>query len=179
MSMPRIDARSRRATLGSFMSDPQKKATPMPNTFSVTVHHGAYLLLVARGAATLSDLRCLLELTATVTRNEHYRRVLVDMMSVEFVHGAGEDRGLGHQAARSLQHLSRVAFAVCRTFRQCSGAQIALQSGLDLQVFDSLPEASEWISHAGAGEARQMQESGRAVRRVMRFTSDPQRATGT
>jgi hypothetical protein len=122
----------------------------VPNTFSVTVHHGAYLLLVARGPATLSDLRKLLELTATVTQKEHYGRALVDMMSVEFVHGDTQDRELGDQAARTLQHLSRVAFAVCGTFRQDSGAQVARQSGLDLQVFDSLPEASEWISAPGA-----------------------------
>jgi hypothetical protein len=48
---------------------------------------GSYLLLLARGAGTLSDLRSLLELTATVTDNKHYGRALVDMMSVECVHG--------------------------------------------------------------------------------------------
>jgi hypothetical protein len=122
----------------------------MPDTFSLTVHRGSYLLLVASGVATLGDLRSLLELTATVTKKEHYGRALVDMMSVEFLHRDKEDRGLGHQAARSLQHLSRVAFAVCGTFRQESGAQIARQSGLDLQIFESLPEASEWISAARA-----------------------------
>jgi hypothetical protein len=68
------------------------------------------------------------------------------MMSVQFVHGDEEDRQLGHEAAKNLKHLARVSFAVCATFRQHSGADIARQSGLDLQIFDSLPEASEWIS---------------------------------
>jgi hypothetical protein len=148
MWMPRIGARTRRATLSGHASF--RTSHRMPDTFSLTVHHGSYLLIVARGAATLSDLRSLLELTATVTKSEHYGRALVDMMSVEFVHGDDEDRGLGLQAARSLQHLSRVAFAVCGTFRQDSGAQIARESGLDLQISDSLPEASEWISTTGA-----------------------------
>jgi hypothetical protein len=50
----------------------------------VTVHHGAYLLFVARGAATLGDLRYLLALTGAVVRGAQYRRALVDMMSVQF-----------------------------------------------------------------------------------------------
>jgi hypothetical protein len=40
-----------------------KEIAPIPDTFSVTVHHGAYLLVVASGAATMSDLRNVLRLT--------------------------------------------------------------------------------------------------------------------
>lgn len=131
---------------------------PMPDAFSITVHHGPYILLVAKGRANLADLHGLIELAATVTQEAHSSRALVDMMSVEFRHGDAEDRELGSHAARSLRHLSRVAFAVCSNFRQQSGARVAQDAGVELQTFDNLVHASEWIS-GGPFEAPKSRQS--------------------
>lgn len=118
----------------------------MSDEFAVTVHHGPYVLLVASGRASLVDLRGLIDLAADVTRQAQCTRALVDMMSVQYVHGDQDDRALGAHAAKALKHVSRIGVAVCHTFRQESGAQVARESGLELRTFDSLVDASEWIA---------------------------------
>jgi hypothetical protein len=113
--------------------------------FSVTVHHGPYLHLVATGGARLSDLLGLVDLAARVVKVEGDRRVLADLISIHVLFSDDEFRQLQLHAAKTLQQLERLAYTVPACYNEGKGDPPTLPDGVAVRSFTKLQDACDWI----------------------------------
>jgi hypothetical protein len=118
----------------------------MPSPFSLSVHHGPYLLLVATGDANLRDIAGLVDLAARIATEKGYRRVLADLISIEVRFSDEEYRQLQLSAVQTLSHLERMAYTVPACYAQGKGSPPALRGGVSVRTFSDLREACHWIT---------------------------------
>jgi hypothetical protein len=114
--------------------------------FSVSVHHGPYLLLVATGDARLTDLLELVELAGRLSRERGYRRVLADLISINVLFSDDDYRQLQLHAVKALFHLDRMAYTVPACYNTGKATPPALRGGVAVRTFTDLREASHWIA---------------------------------
>jgi hypothetical protein len=114
--------------------------------FSVTVHHGPFLLLVASGSAALSDLRGVVDLAAQLSRNPGYTRVLADLISIEVLFPDEDFRALQLYAAQTLHPLEKLAFTVPACYIRGKGSPPRQPGMAHLRAFTQLQEACEWMA---------------------------------
>jgi hypothetical protein len=114
--------------------------------FSVSVHHGPYLLLVATGDAALDDLIGLVDLAATLSREQEYRRVLADLISINLLFSDEEYRQLQLHAVKTLFRLDRMAYTVPACYATGKPTPPALRGGVAVRTFTDLREACHWIA---------------------------------
>ena len=114
--------------------------------YSLTVHHGPYLLLVGTGEAFVCDILGTLDMAAQVARHQNYTRVMFDLMSVEIDFSFADHTLIGMRAAEVLEGLERVATVVNADFQVGTSERAAQKQGLVLKTFSDLVKASEWLA---------------------------------
>jgi hypothetical protein len=114
--------------------------------FSVSVHHGPYLLLVATGDGTLQDLIGLVDLAQRLSREKGYTRVLADLISINVLFSEDEYRELQRHAVEALRHLHRMAYTVPACYATGKPTPPALRGGVAVRTFTDLREACHWIA---------------------------------
>jgi hypothetical protein len=114
--------------------------------FSVSVHHGPYLLLVATGDAALDDLVGLVDLAQRLSREKGYTRVLADLISIEVLFSEDDYRKLQLYAVEALRHLDRMAYTVPACYATGKPAPPALRGGVAVRTFSDLGQACQWIA---------------------------------
>jgi hypothetical protein len=114
--------------------------------FSVTVHHGTYLLLVATGDARLSDLLGLVDLAARIVKLEGHKRVLADLISITVLFSDDEFRELQIRAAKTLSGLQRLGYTVPACYNQGKGDPPAQANGVFVRSFSDLTQACTWMT---------------------------------
>jgi hypothetical protein len=133
-----------RARLGNGRA--VRREWPGMSPFSVSVHHGPYLLLVATGDATLDDLVRLVDLAQRLSREKGYTRVLADLISIEVLFSEDEYRELQRHAVEALRHLDRMAYTVPACYATGKPAPPALRGGVAVRTFSDLGQACQWIA---------------------------------
>lgn len=114
--------------------------------FSVSVHHGPYLLLVAIGDATLDDLLGLVDLADRLSREKGSSRVLADLISINVLFSDEEYRELQRHAVQVLSHLERMAYTVPACYATGKPSPPALRGGVAVRTFSDLGQACQWIA---------------------------------
>jgi hypothetical protein len=114
--------------------------------FSVSVHHGPYLLLVATGDGTLDDLMGLVDLAQRLSSEKGYRRVLADLISINVLFSEDEYRQLQRHAVEVLFHLDRMAYTVPACYATGKPSPPALHGGVAVRTFSDLGQACQWIA---------------------------------
>ena len=107
---------------------------------------GTVLLVKGQGHAGLSDLKGFADMIATICRDEHLDRVLVDLLHVAQELTFTEHLQLGVYIADSLRFVSRMATVVPAQARSGNSERAAQKSGLQIRTFTDLGEAREWIA---------------------------------
>lgn len=115
-------------------------------SFSLTIHHGPYLLLVATGEAKLSDLMGLVDLAARISRDDGDRRVLADLISIKVLFSDDDFRRLQVYAAKTLSHLERVAYTVPACYIRGKEAPPGEEAGIVVRSFSELRQACDWVT---------------------------------
>lgn len=113
--------------------------------FTVTVHHGPFLLVVATGDGTIFDVLGMIDLAAKVVQMQNYTRVLFDSTSVDVRMSADEAALAGQHLAGALRGLEKVASVVRARSAGKAGEQAALAAGLHIKTFTDLSAATEWL----------------------------------
>lgn len=113
--------------------------------FSVTVHHGTHLLIVADGEAKVHDVMAVIDLTARIAIEASYRRAVLDLRGVQQNFSFTEHMRIGMHAADALRELERVASVVSATQKVGVGERSAQKGGLALQAFTDIDAALAWI----------------------------------
>jgi hypothetical protein len=117
------------------------------STFSLSVHHGPYLLLVATGEADLNDIAGLVDLAASIASQKGYKRVLADLISIDVLFSDEEYRQLQLAAVHTLAHLERMAYTVPACYAQGKATPPAPpRGGVAVRTFSDLREACHWIT---------------------------------
>ena len=114
--------------------------------FSLTVHHGPYLLLVATGEAMVCDVLGMLDMAAQAAKHQKYTRAMFDLMAVKIDFSFSDHVMIGMRAAEVLKGMERVATVVNTDFRVGTSERAAQKDGLALQTFTDLTQASEWLA---------------------------------
>lgn len=116
--------------------------------FTVSVHHGPrYLIVAASGQAGLPELVGACNFAAEVARSRPVRRVMIDLLSVDPDLDDEGRRALGLHVAEQMRGFERVSVVIPSIFRTGLGENIARGAGLNLQIFASLDEASDWLEY--------------------------------
>ena len=119
---------------------------PGMSSFSVSIHHGPYLLLVATGDGTLEDLIGLVGLAQRLSREKGYTRVLADLISINVLFSDEEYRQLQRHAVGALSHLDRMAYTVPACYATGKPPPPALRGGVAVRTFSDLGQACQWIA---------------------------------
>lgn len=114
--------------------------------FSVSVHHGPYLLLVATGDGTLADLMGLVDLAQRLSREKGYTRVLADLISINVLFSDEEYRELQRHAVQVLFELERMAYTVPACYATGKPLPPAPRGGVAVRTFSDLGQACHWIA---------------------------------
>jgi hypothetical protein len=133
-----------RARLGNGRA--VRREWPGMSPFSVSVHHGPYLLLVATGDGTLDDLMGLVDLAQRLSSEKGYRRVLADLISINVLFSEDEYRQLQRHAVEVLFHLDRMAYTVPACYATGKPSPPALHGGVAVRTFSDLGQACQWIA---------------------------------
>jgi hypothetical protein len=107
--------------------------------------NGPLLVVKGQGHAGLPDLKGFADMIATICRDEHRDRVLVDLLHVTQELTFTEHLQLGVYIAESLRFLSKMATVVPVQARSGNSERAAQKSGLQIRTFTDLGEAREWI----------------------------------
>jgi hypothetical protein len=105
-----------------------------------------YYRVQVTGEPTFDQLVSLVHLLGVQSSGWKHDRVLVDLRQVEALYTPEEQFRMGEELALSLSHMQRIA-SVVPTHRVTRISERAAQrSGVQLQVFDSEPEAIAWLA---------------------------------
>ena len=115
-------------------------------SFSVTVHHGPFLLIVALGDGMIRDVLGMIDLAARVAQMQDYRRVLFDSTSVRFHLSEEEAELSGKHVAAALFGMEKVASVVRVRSVGKVGEKAARAGGLQIGTFMELKAATDWIA---------------------------------
>lgn len=116
--------------------------------FSITVHHGPPLLIVASGEAQVYDVMAVCDLTARIAREASCHRAVLDLRGVQQGFSFTDHMRIGMHAADALCDLERVASVVDARQKVGIGERSAQKAGLMLQAFTELDAALTWIKEA-------------------------------
>jgi hypothetical protein len=115
-------------------------------SLQVSVHRQEPGLLVeGLGHARLADLKGFIDMIATICREEHHQRVLVNLLGVQQELTFTEHLQLGVYVAERLGFLERMATVVPPAARSGNSERAAQKSGMHLRTFTQLEEAREWL----------------------------------
>src|SRR4051812_19376723 len=106
--------------------------------FSVTVHHGPFLLIVATGDGLFCDAMGMIDLGATIAQTRKYQRILFDSIAATFRISTDEAAQLGEHLAARLVAMQRVASVVQQRSPGGVGERAALGAGLNIRTFTDL-----------------------------------------
>lgn len=116
--------------------------------FTVSVHHGPrYLIVAASGQAGLPELVGACNFAAEVGRSRPIRRVMIDLLSVDPDLDDAGRRALALHVVEQMRGFDRVSVVMPGIFRTGLGENIVRDAGLNLQIFASLEEASNWLEY--------------------------------
>jgi hypothetical protein len=107
------------------------------------------LVITASGAAGLGELVGLAALTAEVAEHRGIRRVLLNLANVETGILFSERISFGVKAAGLFARLERSAVVLPPDYLDSPGAKAAQRSGLHVQTFLDLADATAWIDQPG------------------------------
>jgi hypothetical protein len=108
-------------------------------------HPPEFLLLEARGLATLADLCGVFGFVRAAATNQGQSRALMDLSAVEIHFAFTDHLVLGAQAASELNGLKRVASVVDPKFRVGTSEKVAQKMGLTFRTFVDRAEAETWL----------------------------------
>jgi hypothetical protein len=114
--------------------------------FSLSVHHGPYLLLVATGEARLSDLLGLVDLAKRIVEIEGHKRVLADLISITVQFSDDEFRQLQMYAAKTLSSLEQLAYTVPACYNKGKADPPITVNGVVVRSFSDLAHACAWMT---------------------------------
>jgi hypothetical protein len=112
--------------------------------FTVSVHHGPFLLVVATGEGLVGDVMGMIDFAAKVAAFQSCNRILFDTAGAEMTLTPEEATAAGAHAARKLSG-AQVAFVVAARPTGGAGEKAARAGGLQLSTFTSLKAATDWL----------------------------------
>jgi len=112
---------------------------------TVTAHHGPFLLMVGTGDADVCDIFGLIDMASRLAAMKPYRRVLLDLISVNVRFSPEQHRAVGTHLAVALSGAEKVAVVVNQRLRVGTGERAAVNAGLNLKTFVDLREATVWL----------------------------------
>jgi hypothetical protein len=113
--------------------------------FSLSVHHGPFLLIVIMGPAMVCDLMGMTDLAARICNIQGYERALFDATTSRVEMTPGDREALSLHSAEVLGHLKKLAIVVDDPQR-LDAEHVARRVGLRLRMFADLDEAMTWMS---------------------------------
>jgi hypothetical protein len=125
----------------SGAAGPPENAAP----FSVTVHHGPFLLVVATGDAMICDALGMIDLASRICDLQSYRHALFDLLSVSQHFQGPELQAIASHAAAKLSSVERVASVMQPTAETGRFCRAANEAGLSMRSFSDMREATEWL----------------------------------
>ena len=112
--------------------------------FTVSVHHGPFLLVVATGEGLVCDVMGMIDFAAKVADFQSYNRILFDAAGAELVLTTEEASAIGVHAAHKLNG-AKVAFVGSAPSEPGAGEKAARAAGLHISTFADLKAAMDWL----------------------------------
>ena len=112
--------------------------------FTVSVHHGPFLLVVATGEGLVCDVMGMIDFAAKVADVQNNNRILFDASGAEMALTPEEGAAAGAHAARKLKG-AQVAMVVAARPTGGAGEKAARDAGLQLSTFTDLKAATDWL----------------------------------
>lgn len=115
--------------------------------FSISVDHGPkFLQITCVGSATVADWFGVFSLAAAVGSRSGKRRILIDMLTVDFELTPAEREEIGYFGAEVLAGFDRVASVIPGALYTGQAERTAQQRGLTVRSFAELQSAMQWLT---------------------------------
>ncbi|AEG93186.1 STAS/SEC14 domain-containing protein [Ramlibacter tataouinensis] len=104
-----------------------------------------FAVIELAGPATAEDFAQAIATVAAFTRHGGDRRALANLLAVEGQLAFTQHFQMGHQVARQLGHLERMASVVPEDKITRTSEKVAQSLGMTLRVFTRLDQAQAWL----------------------------------